>query len=351
VIIPCGSGTDNKLESEKRCYTLLFRGVIEPLPLAGHAAGQQALQEANAVDEMRSDDSEPDEKPVKRPLAAGGQAGDRQVGSDAAQVGARQPGVDPCQGRAQHQAEYEERRQHVGQAARCGGEALGEEAAVQSVASDLPQMRTEERAPMVGDRGPRVVHNAPPKPVNDLGAEDGVLARPIRGVESAQIAQHVGANDEIAARQVVHRAHPSRPVSVHAVAGNKPICINGTSQLRQPGVVRRRDAGTAYRRDAAVGEIGNGVCQPVGIGDRVVIQKRDEGAARLAKAPVALLRGADMAGRNDAQTGCRRGFKRGGEVGEHQGLDPRIRLPGDARKALVEIRREGGACDDDRHQR
>ena len=180
--------------------------------------------------------------------------------------------------------------------------------------------------------------------MDDVQAQDRVLARPVAGVEAADLAQRGGPHDEVAAWQVVLVADARGRVAAPVAARDEEVLVDATAHLREEGVGWRRAGGAAHGGDRCVGEVGDGVLQPARLRRRVVVHERDQFAGGLLDAEVALFGGADLAGGDFADAGAP--VAAGGGVGQDEDFEGGPVLSAQRLDAPLEDGGGAGAGDD-----
>ena len=194
-----------------------------------------------------------------------------------------------------------ERRNEIRKPKRVGRIALAEIAAVERVATELPQMSPEKRTAVVAHDDPRVIDYALAG-VDYVLAEKRVLARPEVGAVAAEGIKERFPDEEVAARVVVDVSpDAARLVAVAVVARDEQIVVYAPAHAREERIARRRHTRPADGADRLVSEIANCVFKPVRVGIGVVVDERDDLALRRLDAEISLLRRPHLAGRENGE--------------------------------------------------
>ena len=183
-----------------------------------------------------------------------------------------------------------ERRNEIRKPKRVGRIALAEIAAVERVATELPQMSPEKRTAVVKYDNPGVVDYALAS-VDYILAEKRVLARPEVGAVAAERIEKRLPDKEVTARVVVDVApHAARLVAVAVVPRDEQIVVYAPAHAREERIARRRHTRPSDGANRLVSEIADGVFKPMRVGIGIVVDESDDLALRRLDAEIPLLR-------------------------------------------------------------
>ena len=133
----------------------------------------------------------------------------------------------------QEDVQHESRRDKVAQPQRVRRETLAEVSAMDCVASQLAEVGSEQRPPVVVDDHPGIVDYALPC-VHYVFAEKRIFSRPEVCSVAAYFVQKILSDEQVAAWIIVHiPSHAACPVSVSEVAGYQYIVVDASTDLRE----------------------------------------------------------------------------------------------------------------------
>ena len=194
-----------------------------------------------------------------------------------------------------------ERRNEIRKPKRVGRIALAEIAAVERVATELPQMSPEKRTAVVKYDNPGVVDYALAS-VDYILAEKRVLARPEVGAIAAEGIEKRHPDEEVTARVVINVApDATRLVAVAIVPRDEQIVVDAPAHAREERIARRRHSRPTDGTNRLVAKIANGVFKPVCIGIGIVVDESDDLALRRLDAEIPFLSRPHLAGRENGE--------------------------------------------------